>query len=110
MNIDDLTIAQAKTLASMFNPVPQNNHKGHPLLGRKVVAVLPHGFIHFGELYATQTGYKLTDASNLRYWSKRDGGLPEFAKKGPIADDRVDKIGVVYFDSALFFYPCGNWS
>ena len=111
MNIDELTIGQAKELATMFasevkEPKPPMSH---PLIGKKVVAVLPNGFIHFGTLQEESGTYSLNEASNLRYWKQRDGGLPEFAKIGPKNDDRIDVIGTVYFDSALFFYPIGDW-
>lgn len=106
MNIDDLTIGQAKELSAIFGGTKEK----HPLDGQKVVAVLPHGFIHYGVLHDSGGRFALSEASNLRYWVKRDGGLPEFAAFGPKEDDRIDKIGVVHFDSALFFYPCGCWA
>ena len=81
----------------------------HPLNGQGVLAVMPHGFIHFGLLH-DEFGYlRLTEASNLRYWSKRDGGLPEFAKNGPKSDDKIDKIGEAVLESPLFFFPLGSW-
>jgi len=81
----------------------------HPYHGRRVLAIMPHGFIHFGLLWQ-QGGYLfLKDASNLRYWSKREGGLPEFAKNGPVGDDRIDSIGEVVLETPMFFYPLGDW-
>lgn len=87
-----------------------NEPSRHPYHGRRVLAVMPHGFIHFGLLHHESGGFRLTDASNLRYWTKRDGGLPEFASKGPKSNDRIDKIGEVALESPLFFYPLGDWS
>ena len=82
----------------------------HPLAGRRVVAVLPHGFIHVGVLHDLNGRYMLTDASNLRYWQKRDRGLTEFAEKGPISGDRIDSAGDIYIETVLFFYITGDWS
>ena len=81
----------------------------HPLNGQGVLAVLPHGFIHYGTLIDDGFHPHLVDASNLRYWSKRAGGLPAFAADGPVQDDLIDKIGTVYLVSVLFFYPLGEW-
>jgi len=81
----------------------------HPLDGKGVIAILPSGFIHFGILRDLGGSYELRNASNLRYWKQRAGGLPEFAKTGPLSGDKIDKIGTVYVDSVLFFYPTGKW-
>ena len=107
MNLDDITLKQARELSGMFGGA--SCRQKHPLDGKKVVAVLPNGFIHFGILKDTGYRYELSEASNLRYWKQRDNGLPQFAKDGPISDDRIDKIGTVHIETVLFFYECG-WS
>ncbi|MBA1446510.1 MAG: hypothetical protein M3H12_20010 [Chromatiales bacterium] len=85
--------------------------KTHPFEGKRVVAVLPHGFIYYGTLtYYDDGRFTLTNAMNLRYWSARDRGLPEFAKKGPIQGDRIDFIGTIHIEQGLVFYPTGDWS
>ena len=108
MNIDDLTIKEARQICSIFgnqDPEPTT----HPLNGQRVIAVLPNGFVHFGTLNQQCHGYTLTDASNIRYWEKRDGGLPAFAQTGPKDGDKIDIIGSVHIETVLFFYPCGEW-
>lgn len=97
------------SLSELAQAFGGNNRTQHPYHGKRVLAVLPHGFIHFGHLHDEGGRYRLTDASNLRYWSKRDGGLPEFAASGPKSDDRIDVIGEVAFDNPLFFFPLGDW-
>ena len=77
----------------------------HPLDGKKVIAVLPYGFIFLGKMHDLGGRFRLTEASNIRFWVKRNGGLPELAEKGPINGDRIDPCGDVFFDNALFFYP-----
>ena len=101
----ELTINDIKEL---INTETESKSK-HPLNGQRVVAVLPHGFVHFGTLHDNGGHYTLTNASNLRYWKMRGGGLPEFANKGPVSEDKIDNIGTLYFDSVLFFYPTGEW-
>ena len=110
MNIEELTIKQTREIARIFSAEATSQNNSHPLLGRKVIAVLPHGFVHFGTLCYEGSSYVLKNASNIRYWQKRGGGLPELARSGLLPADRIDDIGDVYFDAALFFYPCGDWS
>lgn len=99
-----ITIEELSTLTS------NHNRTNHPLRGKRVLAVIPHGFIHFGTLDIEDGVMLLRDASNLRYWEKRDGGLPEFTMNGPKNGDKIDKIGTVYLGNILFFYPLGDWS
>ena len=105
MNVDELTIGQAKVISSLIGGADKQTP--HPLDGTKVVAVVPYGFVFFGFLHTTPTGYVLTDASNVRRWDKKDGGLPEFAAKGPTSKDTIDEVGDVYLEEVLFFYPAG---
>ena len=101
----ELSIKDIRELLAITSPPQQP----HPLIGQKVVAVLPSGFVHVGTLHEDGGQYVLTDAFNLRYWAKRDGGLPQLAQEGLIAEDKTDHIQSVYFDAAVFFYPCGEW-
>ena len=82
----------------------------HPLHGKAVIAVLPHGFVHFGTLHSEGGRYRLSNASNLRFWKERKGGLPEFARSGPIESDKIDEAGDIFFDGAVFFYRAGTWA
>lgn len=108
MNIDEMTISDFKQIMGMFD---SGQKLAHPLIGKKVVAILPHGFIYFGMLSQESGTFKLTEARNLRHWVQRDGGLPEFAQTGPISDDRIDKIiGCVCFDAYIAIVPCGDWN
>ncbi len=75
----------------------------HPLCGKRVLAVSTHGFVHVGLLGQEGTHLYLTDAKNIRYWSKRDGGLPELAEKGFLEDDRIDKCHEPVWLSSLVF-------
>ncbi|MEW8048974.1 MAG: hypothetical protein AB2792_20000 [Candidatus Thiodiazotropha sp.] len=109
MDLNEMTIGELKEISAMFG-VNQSCRERHPLHGKRVVAVLPHGFIHFGTLKDRGGRYVLEDASNLRYWKQRDGGLPEFAAQGPKSDDRIDKIGDAHLETVLFFYPTGSWT
>ena len=104
MNINELTLGQIKEIQSLLgNP----SAKAHPFTGERVIAILPHGFIFYGILGPDML---LAEASNIRYYTKRDGGLPEFAAKGPVSDDRIDKLpGMIDVSKAICFYQTGEW-
>ena len=105
MSIDNLTIGEAKELAALFGATEK---RLHPFTGENVIVALPHGFVFFGILQPDMT---LCKASNIRYWEKRDGGLPEFAKSGPKSNDKIDKLaGKVDVSKYLFIYQAGDWN
>jgi len=82
----------------------------HPFNGRKVVAVLPNGFIFIGTVNCNSGFLMLSDASNLRYWEKREGGLPELAINGKKDGDKIDKVtGEVPISGYLFMYLAGGF-
>jgi hypothetical protein len=112
MNLDNLTIGQVKELVGLIGGGNTDQVLTHPLVGKRVTAILPHGFIYFGTLYQHGKTLSLSDASNLRYWKQRNGGLPEFIKNGPIDDDRIDKVesGVVCIGDHIAIIPCGDWN
>lgn len=62
----------------------------HPFIGKRVIAILPYGFVFAGDLSKRGAYFKLSDAVNIRYWAKRDGGLPELASKGFVSEDCID--------------------
>jgi len=108
MNIDNLTFGQAKEIAGMLGGNTQQNV--HPFIGQRVLAILPHGFIYFGELNQRCGEIELLNARNLRYWEKRNGGLPEFADSGPCANDRIDRVHTsVIIGGYIALIPCGDW-
>lgn len=75
----------------------------HPLNDKKVMVVSTNGFIHVGTLKEID-GYRfLIEAVNIRYWSKRSGGLPEVAKNGFVGEDRIDKCHKpIWLESVVF--------
>ena len=101
----ELSISDLKELLAGSSSKPLK----HIFHGQRVVVALPHGFIFFGTLHDTEGRLSLINASNIRYWSKRDGGLPEFARLGPKPDDKIDAAGTVAIHSPLFVYQTGDW-
>ena len=94
MNIDNLTIKQVRELSALFG---SGHTTQHPLVGKKVLAILPGRFIYIGTLEQHGEHYVLNDAQNLRYWKERDNGLGGLAKDGPISGDKIDDCPPVWF-------------
>jgi len=97
MNIDDLTIKQARELSAMFcaaHPVH------HPLVGKKVLVMLPGRFIYMGTLELVGGYHVFYDAQNIRYWTDRKNALGGLAKKGLLEDDKIDDCPPVWFPVA----------
>ena len=105
-NIDSLTIGDARKLAEMF--CGGKSVTIHPLVGKKVLALLPGRFIYVGTLTQHGEHYCLADAKNLRYWKERTNGLGDFATKGPVNGDKVDDCPPVWFgvSEEIAFMEC----
>ena len=95
MNIEDMTIKQARELTAMFGGATATPQ--HPLVGKKVLALLPGRFIYMGTLEQVGSHYVLRDAQNIRYWKERDNGLGGLAANGPISGDKIDDCPPVWF-------------
>ena len=94
MNIEDMTIKQARELATIFCGSAASEH---PLVGKKVLALLPGRFIYMGTLEQHGSHYALKDAKNIRYWESRDNGLGGLAADGPKKGDKIDECPPVWF-------------
>lgn len=109
MNINDLTIKQAKELAAMFggnDAAPQSPH-----IGKKCIIRTYASGVHFGELIL-QHGrqVELKNARRLWRWDVAPHGisLSEVAKYGPVGARSkicctVDEITIL---DALEIIPC----
>jgi len=105
MNIEDMTIKQARELATIFG---EGLTTQHPLVGKKVLAFLPGRFIYIGTLEQHGKNYVLNDAQNLRYWKNRDNALGGLAQNGPIDGDMIDDCPPVWFRASeeIAFMEC----
>lgn len=89
MNIDDLTIAQARELGAMFGslttpPTPTNKTE------RPVLVTTAHRGVFFG--YATDTSgdtIRLRACRNAIYWSTAVRGFLGLASHGPDSNSRI---------------------
>lgn len=88
MKIDDLTIGQAKELATAFGG--ESPRVTHPKFNGLVVAQFIGRFVFVCRLEIRDGYCYLTNVRNVRCWAKRDNGLGEFAAKGQKDGDQID--------------------
>ena len=93
INIDDLTIGQARQLAAQFGnvapAVPQSNRVDH---GWNIV-VLERGFVYVGLVSIGDRWVYIEHAANIRRWGTTRG-LGELVG-GPRPDTKLDPAGNV---------------
>ena len=111
MNIDDLTIAQAKQLAAMFGG--QAADPASPHIGKKCIIRTYASGVHFGEL-VSQSGrqVELKNARRLWRWDAAPNGisLSEVSQYGPVGPRSkiccaVDEITIL---DGLEIIPCSD--
>ena len=89
MNLDDLTIGQAKELATLFaqgqTPVssPSTEHFGH------AVVVLDRGFVYVGDASRKGDFLELREGRNIRRWGTTQG-LHQLVTSGPTKETLLD--------------------
>lgn len=89
MNIEDLTIGEAKKLAGLFGAV-QNVTTHCPCEGIEII-VLQRGWVVAGRLSKSGTDYKLTNGYVVRNWGTSKG-LGELAENGPLSGTKLDPL------------------
>ena len=93
MDINNMTIGQAREIAQMFGQVTKPD-SGNPLIGQKIILRTYASGVHFGEL-VQQDGQRvvLKNARRLWKWKAKKGlALSAVAQHGldPDYDNRVD--------------------
>jgi hypothetical protein len=97
MNIDDLTISQAKELSRMFGG--QSTEKPHPFVGEYVILRCCSAGVHAGILVSQQGNEAiLSDARRLWSWKAKAGialsGLSQHGLDSGKVDTRVPRIAL----------------
>lgn len=91
MNIDNLTIKEAREIAAMFGasaPKPAPVDRGW------CIVILDRGHVVVGNVVIDGDWVTTSDASVIRYWGTTRG-LGEIAKGGPTDKTKLDPIGIV---------------
>ncbi len=91
MNIDDITIGQAKALAAQFSgatPAAQSSHEPIPV----VVCTDKRGVVFGYTENADARPIKLTNARMCLYWSADVGGVFGLAECGPTKGCKISAV------------------
>ena len=108
MNIDTLTIAQAREIAALFSNVSAPAAKPHPFVGRYVICRCSSAGVHAGVL-VPQTGDQavLKDSRRLWSWTANAGialsGLSQHGLKAGKVDTLMPEIALTGVIETL---PC----
>ena len=91
MNIDSLTIGEAKQIAAQIAPLLHGQVNGRDF-GLQIV-VLDKGFVYIGNVTIADGWLHIANAWNIRYWGT-EKGLGELVN-GPTAKTKLDHVGNV---------------
>ena len=115
MNIDNLTIAQAREIASMFGPQPGTlpaTAKQHPFFGLYVIARCYSAGVHAGEVVSVDgENVVLKNSRRLWSWKAKDGvALSGVAQAGLTAEkSKVDMMNpTIYLTGVCELIPCSD--
>jgi hypothetical protein len=105
MNIEDLTVGEARQIAALFGAVNNQAPNRHPMVGRRCLVRTYSAGVHIGTVTRVE-GMEclLTDA--LRLWKWEGGGLSLSAvASNGIKGGRLNRTGEVYLTNCIEFIP-----
>lgn len=88
MNIDDLTIGQAKQINSILAGQTNTQSQEKIFNGEHAIVVLQFGWVFVGELYTVDGAIELRNGKNIRRWGT-DKGIMQL-KNGPLENTKLD--------------------
>lgn len=102
--LDDLTIGEAKELASMLGT--QSGCKPeHPMMGKRCLIRTYSAGVHIGDVVFID-GMEIKLENSLRLWKWEGGGLSLSAvANNGIVKGRLNKTGDVYLTNVIEFIP-----
>ena len=110
MNINDLTIGQAKELASMFGAASQTTAAtSHPFVGKYVIARCYSAGVHAGEVVSAEGETAiLKESRRLWSWKAKDGvALSGVAQNGVQSGCKIDTANPeIYLTGVCELIPC----
>lgn len=108
MNLNDLTIGQAKELAAMFGAVQQASAQ-HPYIGKYVIARCYAAGVHAGEVVSVDgENVFLKNSRRLWSWKAKDGiALSGVAQYGIESESKIDAVNPeIYLTGVCELIPC----
>ena len=103
MNLDSLTIGEAKKLAALFGH--DDIKPAHPMLGKRCLIRTYSAGVHIGDVVFVD-GMEVRLKNSLRLWKWEGGGLSlsSVANNG-IRGGRLNFTGEVYLTNVIEFIP-----
>jgi hypothetical protein len=103
MELDDLTLRQAKQLTALF--AAGSVTEKHPMMGRRCLIRTYSAGVHIGDVVMVKD-MEVQLKNSLRLWQWKDGGLSlsSVANNG-IKGGRIDRTGEVYLTNVIEFIP-----
>jgi len=87
MNIEDLTIREARELSAMFGG--QKSASVLTSYGLAIV-VVDRGFVYVGRVTVNGDMCEIVDCRNIRYWGT-ENGLAQLVNDGPTSKSKIDE-------------------
>lgn len=109
MNIDNLTIGEAKQLAALFGDKTAPSNSLSSMVGKKVIIRSYSAGVHFGELVEKDGKEVILKSSRrLWYWKTANSGisLSEIANAGLHKDSKVCAVVESIWLEAVEIIPC----
>ncbi len=107
-DINNMTIGEAKQIASLFQGTVASAPTQHPMLGRRCIIRTYSAGVHIGDVeYVNPTNSMEVKLKNaLRLWKWEGGGLSlsAVANEG-IKGGRLNATGEVYLTNAIEYIP-----
>jgi hypothetical protein len=108
MNIEDLTIKQARELAALFGGVTANQSPANPFIGKRVLIRTYSAGVHIGTLVSVN-GMEAHLKDALRLWKWEGGGLSLSAvATNGIKGGRLNKTPEVFLTNVIEIIPTSS--
>ena len=111
MNIEDLTIKQARELSALFSSNKFAGEKQHPFIGKYVIARCYSAGVHAGTVVSVdgETAI-LKNSRRLWQWKANDGiALSGVAQTGVKKDSKIDVVNPeIYLTGICELIPCSG--
>ena len=105
MDIESLTIKDAREIAQMFGGASNCAKPAHPMLGRRCLIRTYSAGVHIGDVVAV-SDMEVHLKNALRLWKWEGGGLSlSVVANGGIKRGRLNTTGEVYLTNAIEIIP-----
>jgi hypothetical protein len=105
MNIEDLTVGEARQIAALFGDINNQAPNRHPMVGRRCLIRTSTAKVHIGDVvHAEGMECKLQNALRLWKWESDGLSLSAVATNG-IKGGIINSTGEVYLTNAIEFIP-----